>query len=508
MGCRVSHDDSIKVKKGQEPNRTPMKKRVKSPKYNPPPADFHLTLQLNSIEISPEQFILENKKNVLEVYTFHEKIGEGSFGKVHRAVHNGSGSIRAIKVLDRTKMTTEDQQKLNEEIGVLKKLDHPNIMKLFEVFIEPQNYYLVTEFVDGGELFEETQRRGILPEKMAANIMRQLLSVVMYCHKKGMVHRDLKPKNILLSKSNKHNIKVIDFGIATAFAPNSILRETVGTPYYMAPEVLAKSYNEKCDVWSCGVILYILLSGCKPFNGKTPDEVMESVKKGTYRHCNPDMSPQAKDLINNMLKCSLEDRLTAQQAYEYEWIKSNCNTHVDIKNITELIKNLENFRIEKKLQQAVLMYIATQLISDKEKYHLQKAFEELDKNGDGQLSRTELIQGLTQLLGSASKANKNVELILKNVIMGRKGFINYSEFIVALMNKDQVLTESNIKQSFDLFDKKGRGYITKEDVKEVLGIDKTLPDEVWERVVKEANQKMDGLLTFDEFDSMMNECLT
>eukprot|EP00826_Nyctotherus_ovalis_P019054 TRINITY_DN15814_c0_g1_i2.p1 TRINITY_DN15814_c0_g1~~TRINITY_DN15814_c0_g1_i2.p1 ORF type:complete len:512 (-),score=139.77 TRINITY_DN15814_c0_g1_i2:93-1628(-) len=510
MGCTVSTNNSPKAKKIAELKKTLGEGKTAVIKYDPPPASPWIAKQLASIEILPEQFILENNGNVSQSYTLHGKIGQGSFGVVYRATHNASGNIRAIKVLDRTKMSTEDQQKLNEEIGVLKKLDHPNIMKLFEVFTDAQNYYLVTEFIDGGELFGETQRRGIFAEKTAAAVMRQLLSVVMYCHKRGMVHRDLKPKNILISKDsdgNIANIKVIDFGAATAFAPNAVLRDMVGTPYYIAPEVLDKSYNEKCDVWSCGVILYILLSGCQPFSGKNPEEVMDKVREKKFRYCNPKMSPESKDLIDNMLKCPQESRFSAQQAYGHKWIRKNCDTSVNSETTRSLLSNLENFRIEKKLQQAVLMYIATQLISDKEKIRLQKAFEELDQDGDGQLSRGELIKGLTQLSESMSKADKDVELMLKNVAMEHRGSIHYSEFIVALMDKRKVLTDGNVRQSFELLDKAKRGFVGKEDVREVLGANKNLPDEVWEQVIKEANQKMDGKLTFDEFTHMMSECI-
>ncbi len=163
--------------------------------------------------------------------------------------------------------------------------DHPNIVKLYEFFGDSKYYYLVTEFVEGGELFDELQRRKVFSEQTAANIMRQLLSAIVYCHERKIAHRDLKPENILIESSSANdrmNIKVIDFGTAEAFSPNSKLRQTMGTPYYIAPEVLLKSYNEKCDVWSCGVIMYILLSGFPPFNGRTDEEIMKAVKRTKF----------------------------------------------------------------------------------------------------------------------------------------------------------------------------------------------------------------------------------
>ena len=157
-------------------------------------------------------------------------------------------------------------------------------MKLYEFYSDEKYYYMVTELVEGGELFDEIQRRKAFSEEMAADIIRQLLSAVMYCHKRNIVHRDLKPENILIDsvKDNKIIIKVIDFGTADNFTPKGKLRSTMGTPYYIAPEVLSGSYNEKCDVWSCGVILYIMLSGTPPFNGSTDEDIMRAVKKTKF----------------------------------------------------------------------------------------------------------------------------------------------------------------------------------------------------------------------------------
>ncbi len=151
---------------------------------------------------------------------------------------------------------------------------------------------MVTEYVDGGELFDEIQRRKAFSEEMAADIISQLLSAIVYCHERKIVHRDLKPENILIDSvtDSKIVIKVIDFGTAETFTPTSKLRSTMGTPYYIAPEVLMKSYNEKCDVWSCGVILYILLSGTPPFNGATDEDIMRAVKKTKFSYYSKTMA--------------------------------------------------------------------------------------------------------------------------------------------------------------------------------------------------------------------------
>ena len=149
-------------------------------------------------------------------------------------------------------------------------------MKLHEFFADSKYYYLVTELVEGGELFNEIQRRKAFSEEIAAEIISQLLSAIVYCHERRIVHRDLKPENILMNttKEGKYSIKVIDFGTAQGFKKQRKLKSVMGTPYYMAPEVIMKNYTEKCDVWSCGVILYILLSGTVPFYGRDRKSVV------------------------------------------------------------------------------------------------------------------------------------------------------------------------------------------------------------------------------------------
>eukprot|EP00826_Nyctotherus_ovalis_P030297 TRINITY_DN2412_c0_g6_i1.p1 TRINITY_DN2412_c0_g6~~TRINITY_DN2412_c0_g6_i1.p1 ORF type:complete len:169 (+),score=54.08 TRINITY_DN2412_c0_g6_i1:613-1119(+) len=158
-------------------------------------------------------------------------------------------------------------------------------MRIFEFTSDQSYYYIISEFIPNGELFDEIIRRKYLSEEDGAYVMRQLISAITYCHAKGVVHRDLKPENILIdsiTEDNKINIKVIDFGTAMFFTPESEIEGTLGTPYYVAPEVLTGTYTEKCDVWSIGVILYVLLSGTAPFNGKSDEAILEAVKKGKF----------------------------------------------------------------------------------------------------------------------------------------------------------------------------------------------------------------------------------
>ena len=180
-------------------------------------------------------------------------------------------------------MSAEEDQAFQDEIFILSKLDHPNILKLYEVYSDEKRYYIVTEYCKGGELFDEIVKKGTFSEKEAASIIKQILQAVAYFHDLKIVHRDLKPENVLIDKELNDTLKVIDFGTSIQIKDGEFLTNTHGTSYYIAPEVLKKKYSEKCDVWSVGVMLYILLSGTPPFDGKDDTEITENVKIGTFK---------------------------------------------------------------------------------------------------------------------------------------------------------------------------------------------------------------------------------
>lgn len=232
-----------------------------------------------------------------------------------------------MKIIRKEDVSQQYVDSLLNEIDILKQLDHPAIVKLFEFYQDKLNFYLITEYIDGGELFDKISKVKTFSEMEAAIIMKQLLSAVVYCHNRKIVHRDLKPENLLLDCESKlDSIKVIDFGTSIVFDPNTKMRHKYGTPYYIAPEVLNRMYDEKCDVWSCGVIMYILLCGQPPFKGKNHKEIFDKIKAGKYTFSQPEwkeVSRSAKMLIRKMLTYNPEQRVSAEEALNNEWIVSN-----------------------------------------------------------------------------------------------------------------------------------------------------------------------------------------
>ncbi len=216
----------------------------------------------------------------------------------------------------------------------------------------------------GGELFDKISEEQCFSERDAAHILRQVLSAINYCHTRKIVHRDLKPENLLLDKDTENpKIKIIDFGTSQMFDPDKKMSQKFGTPYYIAPEVLKKSYNEKCDLWSCGVILYILLCGYPPFNGANDKQIIEAVLKGKFTLDEPewdDVSDDAKDIVKKLLTLDPEKRVSANDALQHRWIKTMAQIDKVDKNVkTKTLSNLKNFRGEQKLKQAALAFIAS-----------------------------------------------------------------------------------------------------------------------------------------------------
>jgi calcium-dependent protein kinase len=234
------------------------------------------------------------------------------------------------------------------------------------------------------------------------------------------------------------------------------MHQTYGTPYYIAPEILAGEYNEKCDIWSCGVILYILLCGRPPFDGENDDQILENVAKGLYKISGPiwsKVSTEGIDLVRKMLQFDPEKRISAQLALSHQWIVTNTESILLNEVIhSEALKNLKEFNASTKLQQAALTFLTTHLINKEEMNQLQMAFQALDKNNDGKLSKQELLDGFIETMGQTA-AEIEAERIMKTVDIDKNGCIDYSEFISATIDKRKLLSKERLKAAFALFDR-------------------------------------------------------
>lgn len=264
-----------------------------------------------------------SQEDVRKTYKFIKVIGTGHFGTV-RTAHQKDDPENICSVKSILKEAIKkDIKHLEEELFIMRSLDHPNIIKFHESFIDHRYVHIVMEYCKGGELFDRIVENEHFDEKYAADLMRQMLSAISHLHEQGIVHRDLKPENFLMAdKTSSSEVKMIDFGLSKRYASQEKLTTVVGTPYYVAAEVLKGSYGKECDVWSLGVILYVFLCGYPPFEGESNTAIFKNIL-GQKLKFDPKewstISDEAKDLITKMLDRNVATRITAPEALAHPW---------------------------------------------------------------------------------------------------------------------------------------------------------------------------------------------
>lgn len=300
-------------------------------------------------------------------YTIGKTLGEGAFSVVKEGKHKATDLTYAVKVVTKAKLSREDEIALKDEILILKSLKNKYIIRLYDDFDEPKYYYLVTEMMKGGELFDRIVAKTYYNEKEARDVCKILFDALGYCHSRNIAHRDLKPENLLLSsKTNDRDIKIADFGFAKKVTSSECLLTQCGTPGYVAPEILhGVPYGTKADMWSLGVIAYILLGGYPPFIEQNQRELFKKIKKGQYEfHVEywGQISGDAKDLISSLLTTDPRRRLSAKEALSNPWIMQE-DSKLMASNLGSNLVEFKKFNAKRKLRQAVLTLIATNKIT-------------------------------------------------------------------------------------------------------------------------------------------------
>ena len=482
------------------------------------PSSFSTYTQVN---LTNELLVGKSKADPEEDYKKLNFLGEGSFASVYRVQNKFTDVICAMKVINKAfSCTIEDENEILNEINILRTMDHPGILKIFEFYSSKQNYSIVTELCPGGELFQQIIDKGPFTEKYSAYVMYQIFSAVNYCHKMHIVHRDLKPENILIVSKDREGlptIKICDFGTSKMFEKGAVQRKLVGSSYYIAPEVLKKHYNEKCDVWSCGVIMYILLSARPPFGGEDDNEIMERVASGKYDLESPPFNKLSKssiDLIKRLLTMDPEQRISAEQALNHPWFKEFKSQEIynrinDSDTIKTLVENLKKYKRTSIIQETALAYLVHHFPQIKDVVNSCKLFNQIDKSGDGKISKAELLRGLSERYKSDT-LESDVEEIYKNLDMDNNGYIGYEEFVRAAVSKEYFVRDNVLRFAFRYFDKDGSGEITFDEIEALFSqsiSDKSKVHETLVNIIKEVDKNNDGKINFDEFSKVMKKML-
>lgn len=459
-----------------------------------------------------KNFACSNPGKIEDFYDVDKRIGEGAFGTVRKAMCKHTKIKRAVKSIQ--KSATQEMKKLKEEIEIIRLLDHPNIVRLFESFEDRKTVYLVLELCDGGELFERIVQAGTFTENVAAFCVRQMLLAINYLHQNLIIHRDLKPENWLVVSSDaveKSTLKLIDFGISKRLKPGEWASTKAGTPNYVAPEVFSGRYNEKVDVWSSGVIAYIMLCGSQPFTGKNAPEILKAVKNGKVSMEEKPwrkISSEAKGLVKCLLQKDIRVRPSSAQALAHVWL---AEAHGDVTAGAQEVSLIEvdqlrAFSHMNKMKKAVLTIMATNL-TDERIESMRAMFMGMDKNSDGTISILELKEGL-RLAGV--KIPRDLQKIIEAVDTDGSGVLDYTEFLAATMDKKVYDQEAVVWQAFSKFDIDGSGAISIKELRKVLGDDQVCDnlhmsghqDRVME-LFKQVDTNGNGLIEFDEFLAMV-----
>lgn len=381
-------------------------------------------------------------------------------------------------------------------------LDHPNIIRLFETYEDELYLHLVLELCTGGDVCERIIERGNFNEKKAANLMKQLLNAVNYLHINNITHRDLKAENFLYVDNETDDLKICDFGMSIRNNRNK-MKSIAGTPYYLAPEVFKGPYTKACDVWSLGVFMYFILTGRHPFKGTNLESIYEKSSQGIVS-INQDnisaLSPLGREFLRRMLEIKPSKRISLKEALSHPWVQGSSES---ITRIPEMVfKSLQKYKAKNKLwQEAIKIVVKT--LSNTQINSLRQAFISLDTTNSGFITAIDLQESMKT--HGFNLALEEIEGIIKNCSYIESGKINYTEFLVATLNKKALLNEEVMWEAFKIFDKKNQGKINVKELSLALkeaGCE--FSNEEFQELIAEAKLDENSDIDFENFKIIMN----
>ncbi|KAG6778232.1 hypothetical protein POTOM_018086 [Populus tomentosa] len=550
---RSNSEYSISILTSQELNP---KKDSNLPLISPTKKD---TIMRRGVDNQAYYVLGHKTANIRDLYTLGRKLGQGQFGTTYLCTDISTGIEYACKSISKRKLISkEDVEDVRREIQIMHHLaGHKNIVTIKGAYEDPLYVHIVMELCSGGELFDRIIQRGHYSERKAAELTKIIVGVVEACHSLGVMHRDLKPENFLLvNKDDDFSLKAIDFGLSVFFKPDQVFTDVVGSPYYVAPEVLLKQYGPEADVWTAGVILYILLSGVPPFWAETQQGIFDAVLKGYIDFDSdpwPLISDSAKDLIRKMLCSRPSERLTAHEVLCHPWINDNgvapdraldpavlsrlkqfsamnklkkmalrvsacacaCSYAFDSLSILDSsqmldLNHLSCFRLDSfycthsddfYLHVSCYQVIAESL-SEEEIAGLKEMFKAMDTDDSGAITFDELKAGLRRY-GSTLK-DIEIRDLMDAADVDNSGTIDYGEFVAATVHLNKLEREEHLVAAFQYFDKDGSGYITVDELQQACA-EHNMTDVLLEDIIKEVDQDNDGRIDYGEFVAMMQK---
>ena len=482
----------------------------------PSPAEGHFPVGEDEVEIHAglkrASAIRRLKGSLSGEYTITGTISD-SRAKLVYAEYLHTRQLCVIRLMPKASVRSVGLTKLKNEMNVLSRMDHPNILQTYEVLEDNTHYYVVSESYIAGEFERVVKQR--VSEKTAASIIEQILSALCYCHMQGVAHRNIRLETLVLQAKPDDRedltVKVTGFNEATFFSNEEVMNIAVGSCYFIAPEVLKRSYTEKCDIWSCGVLAYFLLSGRYPFVGANPATVFERVASAPVTFPEEhweEVSNCAQEFVASLLQRDPADRPSALVALSHTWISAHSHKVSPVSGqVRRSLGNMLGFQATAALKQAVMTFIVNRILDKTELRALRDSFKALDLNGDGQISEAELTTGLGRILPKL-QAEAEAKRVLLVADGNQNGVLDYSEFIVSAFPEEKLLDINNLRMAFDSFDKDASGKIALSELKDTMIVKGARDEsEVWEQLMAQMDSSGDGEIDFNEFVHMMRHVL-
>mmetsp|Transcript_40073 Transcript_40073/g.115561 ORF Transcript_40073/g.115561 Transcript_40073/m.115561 type:complete len:589 (+) Transcript_40073:61-1827(+) len=427
-------------------------------------------------------------------YTIEKKVvGSGMSGPVQLATGKADGRKYAVKSFKKKGLPAKRRKEMKSEVEIYLSLDHPHVARLEMVFESEEEIDLVMEYMAGGELYDRLSKCKQYTEGLAADTTYQMLLAVAYLHAHQVAHRDLKLENFLYEKQETNHLKLIDFGFAKFWDRSTKMTQACGSVHYVAPEVLRKSYTDTADIWSLGVIVYMLLTGSPPFHGSDED-VLQKVKAGKIHWSSRflRLSEQAQTFVKSLLVFESSSRLSAKEALEHPWIR-NRDTHTETIIDKDILSSLRNFAHAASFKRAVLSMLAWSL-STEDRAELRQQFLALDTEKKGTITHCQMKQVLEDTFHVDCD---EAETLFQSLDTNNDDRIDYSEFLAAALQGRVKVHEDVLRRTFHRFDQTESGVITAVDLRQILG-DHFEGVDVTE-LFREADTRGDGSINYDDF---------
>ena len=518
----LSHFDELKINKKSKSGEPFRRRKKKSSTVKQNPFLFaQLFSNELSIPINQENLIWGKKGLPQSNYVRGKSLGKGAYGNVYESRNPIFNNKVAMKIIDKNKIELDEiNDDIKSEINILKKLSHPNIVKIYEFYESDNCFYIINEHCKGGQLYEYLTKNK-LTEVQLCVIFYQVFSGLIYLHENNILHGDLKPENILISSVEKNLetnedfawIKIIDFGTAKIFKKQIKKGENIeGTLYYIAPEVFSGNidiYDEKSDIWSIGIILYRALTRKYPFIGRNEDETISFIVDKDHDYNNELLlgySNEVQDLIKKLLMKDPKERPSAKEALNHEWFSKfngrRLFTNFKKEEMKPFIDNLLNFSYTK-IHQLVIAFLVHNLPETESSQKILKLFRYFNESGNCELSKDELKKGLKEFKDE-KEIEEKLDNIFKELDADNNGYIEFEEFLRACIDKKEILNDKYLSYAFKFLDKQNKKLLSPEQIiSAFFSEENSALKETMNKILNNNDYDKNGLISFEEFKNII-----